>query len=379
MTKHVDINAVGDISFMGYSTPEVRQGIFKAVKDCFGQAGCTVGNLESPLTRSLKAVPGKYTLRGDPSWAAALRENKFSLVSLANNHIMDHGEEGLYDTLDSLNKAGVKYIGAGRNQDEAFAPAVLSIEGREIAFIARTSVVVSSKAYAGKLNPGAALFSGEEVVYSIKECKRSAAVVVLMLHWGLEQYYFPSPQQRELAQRLIDAGVDVLIGHHPHVVQGVERYKNGLIAYSLGNFLFNDFIWELTADNGKQSTAEANLPEDNKQGMILRLGIDEGGVFSHAETFTRINDAGCILIDRDSGREKDFKKLSHSLGTKFYSQWWRLYALRTEWSLRIKPRLPVNNLCRNIRKIRPRHLFNLAKILKKSISISSQKTTNPYE
>lgn len=379
MTKHVGINAVGDISFMGYSTPEVSPGVFETVKDCFCHAGCTIGNLESPLTRSFKAVPGKYTLRGDPSWAAVLRENKFGLVSLANNHVMDHGEKGLYDTLDSLNIAGVKHIGAGRNQDEALAPAVLSIEGRDIAFIARTSVVVSSKAYAGKLNPGAALFDEKEVVYSIRECKRSADVVVLMLHWGLEQYYFPSPQQRELAQRLIDAGVDVLIGHHPHVVQGVEKYKNGLIAYSLGNFLFNDFIWELTADNGKQSTAAANLPEDNKHGMILQLGIDEGGIFSHTETFTRVNDAGCILIDRDSGREKDFKRLSHGLGTKFYAQWWRLYALRTEWSLRIKPRLPVNNLCRNIRKIRPRHLFNLAKILKKSISISSQKTTNPYE
>jgi len=324
-------------------------------------------------------VPGKYTLRGDPSWAAVLRENKFGLVSLANNHIMDYGEEGLYDTLDSLNKAGVKHTGAGRNQDEAFAPAVLSIGGRNITFIARSSVVVSSKAYAGKLNPGAALFDEKEVVCSIKECKRSADVVVLMLHWGLEQYRFPSPRQRGLAQRLIDAGADILIGHHPHVVQGVEKYREGLIAYSLGNFLFNDFVWELTTNNVKEGAAEVKLPKDNKQGMVLQLGIDEGGFLSHSEIFTRVNGAGYVLIDKDSSRGRDFENLSRRPSMRCYSQWWRMQAIYLEWKLRIKPRLSPQKIIRNFCKIRPRHFAEMGKALKKSINISNEKTTNPYE
>ncbi len=206
----------------------------------FEGADLRVANLECPIATTGVEVPKPWTFRASPAVLPVV-ERHFDVVSLANNHSGDFGDEALVETLALLDAAGVPHAGAGRDLAEAHVPRVLEVGGRRVALVACNEFLPRAfEADAG--SPGVAWCEEEQVLGDVAAARATGADLVLpFLHWGWEGEPKPSERQRDLAHRLIDAGADAVIGGHPHIVQDPEIYEGHLILYSLGNFVFDGF------------------------------------------------------------------------------------------------------------------------------------------
>lgn len=190
-------------------------------------------NCENAITKHDIKVPKTFNFKMDPELVEIFRLHKIQ-VTLANNHVFDYGRKGLEDTLKYLDEHGILHVGAGINLAEARKPIIREIEGKKIAFLG-----YGNYSPAGKNTPGVAYRTPEYVIEDIREAKKDGCdYVVVNFHWGIERATEPTASDRELAHRAIDNGADLIIGHHPHVLQPVEVYKGKVIAYSLGNFVF---------------------------------------------------------------------------------------------------------------------------------------------
>ncbi|HUV86558.1 MAG TPA: CapA family protein [bacterium] len=243
-----EIVAVGDMSLARGVNVDLYTGRSESplrfVAPLIGRARIAFGNLESPLTKRAKRAPtkgprgGSIYLKGNPDYAFILTEAGFDVLSLANNHIMDYGEQGLSDTIYYLEQEEIEHAGAGPDLAAALAPADVDVDGYVVRFLA-FSGVEPREYYAGAAKAGTASLDEGTVVSAISRAKSEANLVVVSLHWGGESMAYPSSEQKRLAHKFVDAGADVILGHHPHVIQGVESYEGAVIAYSLGNFLFD--------------------------------------------------------------------------------------------------------------------------------------------
>lgn len=240
------VAAVGDIMLGGTGTPEFQRfGYdypFEKTRVLLKQSHIVFGNLEGPLTHADHApVAKKYLYRSPPEKVApALLNAGFNVVSLANNHTMDQGVEGLKHTLDALDLVGIKHTGAGMNLAEARKPAILESKGTRVAFLAYT-LTFPEEFWATPDRPGSPFGHEAHVRADIAAAKSQADIVLVSFHWGQEGKTELRDYQKSLGRAAIDAGAAAVIGHHPHVLQGVERYKNGVILYSLGNFAFGTY------------------------------------------------------------------------------------------------------------------------------------------
>ena len=380
MQSHFRISAVGDISFAGRNADKPSTEIFKLISPIFKKSDLVVGNLEGPLFDGRNSIMGKCTIRGCTRWAKVLRDTGFDILSLANNHIMDHGEAGLLSTIRSLEQNGLVYLGAGKNRKDAYAPKFIDAYNLRLAFLARTSVIVSSPCYAEENKAGVAFLDVSETKEYIKLSKKSADIVILLIHWGIEDYVYPTPEQRYLANEFIDGGADIILGHHPHVIQGIEQIKNSLVAYSLGNFLFDEFEWTLNISGDKPKKQILSLSAENRKGVILNILCKEKH-FELAPVFTHIDvdREARVTLDSTLNKAHGFTTLSEKFRLPYYKYWWRIYSLKKEWNIRIKPKLSFRNLFHKIQKIRFRHFKELFSILRRSAKITTGKTTNPYD
>jgi poly-gamma-glutamate capsule biosynthesis protein CapA/YwtB (metallophosphatase superfamily) len=260
--QQIILNAVGDIMLAGNATATfTRTGYdfpFAATCQTLKTADINIGNLEAPLTENGTEFTGKkFRFKTSPKAAAALKRAGFTVLTLANNHMMDFGSTGLRETLRQLDSENIAYTGAGCNLAAARQPAMLSLKGSKIAFLAY-SLTLPTEFYAKKHQPGTApgfaTFYREDIIKS----KAAADYVVVSFHWGAEKSTRPKAYQIQAAHRAIDAGADLILGHHPHVLQGIERYKKGIILYSLGNFAFG------------------SMSSGSKTSMIARIIFDHG-------------------------------------------------------------------------------------------------------
>jgi poly-gamma-glutamate capsule biosynthesis protein CapA/YwtB (metallophosphatase superfamily) len=236
------INAVGDVMLAGRWTPVLRsKGYdfpFGGVKSELARGDINLANLESPIaTSGSKCTTKKFCFRAEPGVAKALRGAGFSVVTLANNHSMDFGGEALSETRRHLADAGIASVGAGENLAEARKIAIVTIKGKRIAFLGY-SLTQPIEFFAGHTRPGTAPGYEKLVQADVTNARAQADYVIVSFHWGKEASSTVEAYQRTTAHKAIEAGADVIIGHHPHVLQGVERYKGGIIFYSLGNFTF---------------------------------------------------------------------------------------------------------------------------------------------
>ena len=233
--------AVGDINFCDIDDYILKDPSYPwaGVKDIFQTATILMGNQEVPYSnRGSIYIKKKWTLRSNPKTADALSAAGFKVVTLANNHIMDFGPIAMQDTLNTLDSLNIAHTGAGMNLDEARRAVIITTaDGFKIAFLAY-SLVYPEQFWAGPSRPGTPYGDPSYFVPDIKKAKTMADMVVVSFHWSDEMHFYPSDYQIVDGHKCIDAGASIVIGHHPHVLQGVEVYKNGLIAYSLGNFLF---------------------------------------------------------------------------------------------------------------------------------------------
>ena len=195
-------------------------------------------NLESPLTSYDKAINKTGpALKADTVFADFLKNSGFGLATLANNHIMDYGPIGFYDTVEALKSAGLNHVGAGNSINTAKLPFIYtSIEGKKLAILnfAENEWSTTKGDY-----PGAVGFDTVSNFYSIQEAKKKVDFVLLITHGGHENYHLPSKSFRDLLRFFVDAGADAIINHHPHCITGHEIYKGKPIYFSIGNFLFD--------------------------------------------------------------------------------------------------------------------------------------------
>lgn len=242
--KTVTVTYAGDVNFGDGVTPYLTSnGVDYPWVDAgsyFESMDVGFVNLECCLSTTGSPVPGKeFCFRGPPDSAAGLDRAGVDVVSLANNHSKDYGAAAFLETFTNLKANGVIWCGAGNNNTEAFSPAVVDIRGQKVAFLAFTSIVPSGWP-SGAATPGCATsWDPDQVSDVIKEASSECDYVVASFHWGVELDTSPNGNEQELAHLAVDSGADLVIGHHPHVVQGFELYKDKLIAYSLGNFIFS--------------------------------------------------------------------------------------------------------------------------------------------
>jgi poly-gamma-glutamate synthesis protein (capsule biosynthesis protein) len=240
--EEIIITAVGDVMLAGKWAPHLKKGgyelLFHDVRGTLTSSDITLANLESPIAAGgQEFTEKKFRFRAEPAVAPALRDAGINLVTLANNHSMDFGGEALLETLQHLNNSGIAWVGAGENLTAARRMALYTIKGKRIAFLGY-SLTRPTEFFAGRDRPGTAPGYEKMVTADISGARRQADYVIVSFHWGKEADIKVQAYQRSAAHKAIEAGADVIIGHHPHILQGIERYKNGIIFYSLGNFVF---------------------------------------------------------------------------------------------------------------------------------------------
>jgi poly-gamma-glutamate synthesis protein (capsule biosynthesis protein) len=202
-----------------------------------------VGNLESPFlsdTTGVVRAEKTYTFAVPPGIVETLTIGGFDLVGLANNHILDFGLAGLFETWNVLDSAGIAHTGTGRTKREAHAHTTIERRGRRVAFLAYNHTF-PEEFWATADRPGTAHASDEGLAREVRRADGDADLVVVMFHWGGELLEEPREYQKILARIAIDNGADLVIGHHPHTLQPLEWYHGRLIAYSLGNFVFGSY------------------------------------------------------------------------------------------------------------------------------------------
>jgi poly-gamma-glutamate capsule biosynthesis protein CapA/YwtB (metallophosphatase superfamily) len=259
----VTIDAVGDV-MLGWGIDTLVETVdanapFVGVRNVLSRADAVVGNLECSLSdrgaptkaKSAKDLKARkeFLLRGPPAAASGLAQVGFAAMTLANNHTFDYGAAALDDTIAALHDNGIATAGAGDNAAEAWAPAFFQRRGTRFALIGLSSIIPRGYA-AGKSTPGIApgrdMATGEVTKgylrllgHAIRIAHQRADVVIIYEHWGKELVSAPSTDEERLAHAAIDDGATLVLGAHPHVLGRVERYGKGLIAYSLGNFVFD--------------------------------------------------------------------------------------------------------------------------------------------
>lgn len=244
----VVIGAVGDMMFgrgvADYMHAHGGRALLSSVAGEVAAADVAIGNLEGPLAEGGARAKGKdTTLLGDPRAVEGLKSAGFDVVGLANNHTLDYGASALSSTLTGLDRAGIRHAGAGTDETSAYRAATfVTPQGVRVAVLSYSHVVPLGFP-AVRSHPGIARsrFRMDRVARDIKKARSSHDLVVIMLHWGTEYKEKPSSEQREDAHTAIDAGADLVVGHHPHVIQGIETYKGRPIAYSLGDFVFDHY------------------------------------------------------------------------------------------------------------------------------------------
>jgi len=264
--EEVSLVAVGDIMLSRDVARKMKKnGLdypFLKTKDYLKTGDLVFGNLESPITAGREINTYEMVFRADPGVENTLKEAGFSVLSLANNHMPNFGNQGLGDTFFYLQEAGIEYAGAGENKDRAYSPVYLESKGLRLAFLAyNDDDVVPSSYQADGSHPGTAFMDLEKMTQSVKEAKEKADFVIVSIHSGFEYTVEPNQSQKDFAHVAIDAGAEMVIGHHPHVVQKAEIYNGKYIFYSFGNFIF-DQMWS----------------QETKEGLMIKASFNKKGV-----------------------------------------------------------------------------------------------------
>jgi len=243
---------------------------FLNIADFLKGADLTFANLENPVSSRGINVGSKYSFRADPKTIEGLKYAGFDVVSIANNHMWDYGREAFLDTMTHLTEAGISFVGGGHNFEEAHKPVIKDVNGIKVAFLAYTEFLQSVAA--GENLAGITNFNIEQIKRDVAVANQQGDLVVVSFHWGDEYQTKHNQKQEQFAKAAIDAGAGLIIGHHPHVVQEVERYKDGWIAYSLGNFVFDQ-----------------NFSKETTRGLALKAVINNGKISEIQEIPVKIS------------------------------------------------------------------------------------------
>jgi poly-gamma-glutamate synthesis protein (capsule biosynthesis protein) len=281
----IEVVAVGDVS-LGDSPQAVGTGVharfeqvyrsrptypFEHAHQLFVGADVVFGNLETVLShRGLSRWnASSLEMRGHPDAAGRLVRAGFGVLNVANNHMMQHGTAAFADTVNALREAGAGVAGIAAPDRRSCVPYTFPVNGLHVAVL---GFAFERDKYAK--GPVEYAFGPDcDIPAQVAQAKTQADVVICSVHWGVEFVRHPSIDEEVLGRQIIDAGADLVLGHHPHVVRRVERYRRGLIAYSLGNFIF-DQLWNAAL----------------RTGLLLRVTLSRDGVTGYATELVWIAD-----------------------------------------------------------------------------------------
>lgn len=310
--KDIVLYAVGDVG----PNRQNPQSMFRHVSGLLKQGDIRFCQLETNLsTRGAPLPQARLPMRAHPNSARALKDAGFQVISFASNHCMDFGQEAFFDTIATLKANGMEPIGAGVNIAEARRPAIVQRNATRIAFLAYNSILPFGY-WAEKDRPGCTPMRAwtfyeqvepdqpgsrcrthtfahkddlEAMADDIEEAKSKADILILSIHWGI--HFVPAQladYQCETARKAIDCGADLILGHHPHILKGVEVYKGKVILYSLGNFAIEQpaaFMKDLYGTARHREIEELNpqwdekreypLPPETRNSLIVKCVISK--------------------------------------------------------------------------------------------------------
>ncbi len=239
----VTLTCVGDVMpARGVAEVCQQRGVdypFALVAPQLREADLTFGNLESPLTDLPTRFPRVNALRATPEMAGALSRAGFDVLSLANNHAIDAGRAGLRRSIEILRDAGIVAVGAGATQDEAERGLMVTLGSVPVGFLAYSAFPYTDFVHDPQ-RESLALLNEEALRRSVPRLAARCTVLVVSFHWGREGVREVSDRERRLAHLAVDLGADLVVGHHSHVRGPIERYRQALIAYGLGNLVFDE-------------------------------------------------------------------------------------------------------------------------------------------
>ncbi len=305
-TESISLRAVGDVSLGDHpvcfghgvrSTIDKRgfPSLFDKTKNKLSNADIVFGNLETVLPNNADSTElFDMEMKGESRYAAELAKVGFNVMSVANNHAMQHGPDAFNDTVSILKENNISPIGVNENNiSNCF---VLNKKSLKVILIGYS---LRPEKYS-KIGSLYALGEKQTILEQVSQLKNDSTQIVISLHWGEEYLHHPSVEQIQLARDIIDAGACLILGHHPHVLQGIEEYKNGVIVYSMGNYIFD--MWQ----------------KNTRETIIFECEIDQNGIkrYDYLPIFVNKHYQPVILTNKKAEQLKSkIKKYSKAINS----------------------------------------------------------------
>ncbi|NOQ52229.1 MAG: CapA family protein [Desulfuromonadaceae bacterium] len=350
--RPVRLAAVGDLLLttkLGATSPgRGLEALSDEIQELFASCDIVLANLECTLT-GRKVVPTEPRVFTTEAQIRTLQDAGINVVTLGNNHTFDSFDEEFQHTIDILEHLDIKWCGAGFSLNEAYKPVIVKANGVSIAIIGMVDASSGMKRFAEESTSGVAPLEMNQLCRHISTLRTQVDHIVIAPHWGEERFRFPSPQQIEQAHAFADSGASLIVGHHPHVLQGMENYQDATITYSLGNFFANHVYW----DNGEFLTWN----RFERTGCILLAELDRTGIHN-VQQIPIFDDGTTIRIEKSGWGDRCLDKANHLLArgitpTRYRRETFRIKALR-----------PILSHLRwaKLRRIRPEHFRKAAKL-----------------
>ena len=269
-----------------------------------GDCDVVFANLECTLSGDGKTVPTEPRVVASAEQVRRIRAAGVTVVTLANNHMFDCMQAGFHALRDLLDELGIAHFGAGDDLDQAAAPAIVEARGCRFAFLAGVDERSGPSRLAAPGQYGVAPLDMDRLTHQIAELSRTVDHGIVSLHWGEERFNIPSPGQIAQARALIDAGASMVLGHHPHVLQGLERHRDRPILYSLGNFLADPVPFS------DGDTMHWNRTE--RVGCILLADLSPTGITNTCQVPTH-DDGLAVVLDRTGFGDRRLARVNRAL------------------------------------------------------------------
>ena len=345
--------AVGDLLLTntpGGSPGRGLEALSKDLRSFFSSCDVVLANLECILPGP-EIVPTEPRVISTEKQMRSLRDAGINIVTIGNNHIFDCFDEGFQNTKSLLSEMGIRFFGAGKDIEEAFKPAIVEVNGIKTAFIGIVDRSSGQSRFATEISSGAAPMLEECIIRKIQALRHEVHHIIISPHWGEERFRFPSPEQIRQARKFIDAGASMVLGHHPHVMQGMEIYKGAPIVYSLGNFFANEVHFE----NGDRVTWN----RFERTGCMFSAEVDADRI-NNIRQIPVFDDGDTITMETSGWGKQCIRSVNHYLRKGVTPERYNRECFRVKILNPILSYLKWSKL----RRLRPKHFLKAVQLLR---------------
>lgn len=357
----VEMLCLGDLMLHSrYNEIAAERGadfVFEKISSVLRQPDILFGNLEVVMSDTGDAVSGKLCLRGAGDYLQALKTHNFDIVSLANNHAFDFGADACADMETRLAALGIATVGVGNNLQESRQLKIIEKGGVRFGFLAYSSRTTKGSAYAEQGSPGVAPLDVDMVLEDVALNRHEVDHLVVSLHWGVEYAEYPTPDQMKIGHSIIDAGARLIIGHHPHIIQGYEKYKDGVVLYSLGNVCDSDLEWQ-----GGDKVYRSRLKEADRESILAKIRFSETSILDMEFLPTWLSDSGQPEIaegEKQEALRAKFLRRSEVIARPDFQAYWEKMIVEKRVGTPLKNWLSKGNLWDKVRNFRPSQFLTL--------------------